>query len=447
MTDEIVDLLNRGESIKKLTTLITTTYKIEEEGYILNLDARYGDGKTTFVKIWKQYLDSNLEQKDKNHCGHKAIYIDTWKYDFHTDPLSLICYELYKNLNFKSGNSKAVNLQKSLKKVVAYSSVFTSQFLKNKVGFDVVRASKDVNQMVDFGKNIFDDLENKINIIDELKGCLSKLVKKLNGKNLFIFIDELDRARPDYAVNFLEIIKHIFSVKGVVFVLSLDKQQLKSMIEKNYGYNIDFDGYFRRFITMSYTIPSAVRSYYINDNEEYLISSFIDNHLKKYDNSIFNVDCLKMLIKHYSPTLRDVKLFIRYIAIVVNPNTIIDREYTRTVFYFLIMLKLKNNDKYSEIIRNLNKEINDIKNAISYIMSEYEEIYPNPNNLKIVIRDLGLCLLYPVCETEKNKCIINLLKLDVSRFTDNMLSYHCPNKVPDFINIAKEIDSVGEEFF
>ena len=33
-------------------------------------------------------------------------------------------------------------------------------------------------------------------------------------------IDELDRCRPDYAITYLETIKHIFSIKGTAFVLA-----------------------------------------------------------------------------------------------------------------------------------------------------------------------------------------------------------------------------------
>src|SRR5690606_33038946 len=41
---------------------------------------------------------------------------------------------------------------------------------------------------------------------------------------LFIFIDELDRCRPLFALELLEALKHLFSIEGIVFVLGLNTE-------------------------------------------------------------------------------------------------------------------------------------------------------------------------------------------------------------------------------
>lgn len=51
----------------------------------------------------------------------------------------------------------------------------------------------------------------------------------------FIFIDELDRCRPSYAVEMLETIKHIFDISGVVFVVATDTEQLQHAVKVVYG--------------------------------------------------------------------------------------------------------------------------------------------------------------------------------------------------------------------
>lgn len=72
---------------------------------------------------------------------------------------------------------------------------------------------------------------------------------------LFIFIDELDRCRPTYAIELLENIKHLFSVPGVVFILATDSDQLGHSIESVYGQGIDAGAYLRRFIDQTYQLP------------------------------------------------------------------------------------------------------------------------------------------------------------------------------------------------
>jgi DNA polymerase III delta prime subunit len=48
------------------------------------------------------------------------------------------------------------------------------------------------------------------------QGKLKEIITVTNNKTLII-IDELDRARPDYALDLLERIKHLFSVDGLFF--------------------------------------------------------------------------------------------------------------------------------------------------------------------------------------------------------------------------------------
>jgi predicted KAP-like P-loop ATPase len=73
--------------------------------------------------------------------------------------------------------------------------------------------------------------------------------------SLIIFIDELDRCRPLYAIECLERIKHIFGIKRLIFVLSIDKKNLAKSIQSQYG-NIDTNNYLRRFIDLEFDLKN-----------------------------------------------------------------------------------------------------------------------------------------------------------------------------------------------
>lgn len=72
---------------------------------------------------------------------------------------------------------------------------------------------------------------------------------------LFVFIDEIDRCRPDFAIKLLEEIKYIFSVKGVVFVLSVNLEQLSWPISGAYGGGFDGHAYLQRFFDLQFLLP------------------------------------------------------------------------------------------------------------------------------------------------------------------------------------------------
>src|SRR5690606_11772240 len=66
---------------------------------------------------------------------------------------------------------------------------------------------------------------NYLRAIEELKAQLGRLLAYLeeNAKArlpMFIFVDELDRCRPNYAIELLEGLKHLFDVRGLCFCVS-----------------------------------------------------------------------------------------------------------------------------------------------------------------------------------------------------------------------------------
>ena len=66
--------LGREESAQILTEFL---YSIDEP-FVLSIDAGWGRGKTTFIRMWKQYLEND---------GFNCLYFNSWENDFSDDPL------------------------------------------------------------------------------------------------------------------------------------------------------------------------------------------------------------------------------------------------------------------------------------------------------------------------------------------------------------------------
>ena len=80
------DKLERKQSIINLTEII----KNAEEGFVLSVNASWGSGKTTFVHLWKAYLEKE---------GFKTIYFNAWESDFSKEPLMVILSIVLEQLN------------------------------------------------------------------------------------------------------------------------------------------------------------------------------------------------------------------------------------------------------------------------------------------------------------------------------------------------------------
>ena len=59
----------------EILTQVVSTYS---DGCVMAINGKWGSGKTTFVKMWKQHLENS---------GFKTLYFNAWEDDFISDPL------------------------------------------------------------------------------------------------------------------------------------------------------------------------------------------------------------------------------------------------------------------------------------------------------------------------------------------------------------------------
>jgi len=280
------DVLNRRETTQKLESYLLNRYqgKKQEEGFVLAINADWGLGKTFMLTNWKKELE---------YKKFPSVYFDAWKNDFTSDPLIAFISEMDKSLEeFFSISAKTKSVSSDLKdkakailipalKVAGYAALkhgagIGVTHLKEMIDLDTedvsVTEGVDDNEsrgssLNDAQKNIQKVVEatlkehkNKNNAIKSFKCKLGFLIDSLEKEAciqlpLFIFIDELDRCRPDYAIELLEGIKHLFGVKGIYFVVATNISQLAESVKAIYGSGFNGEQYLKRFFDLEYTLP------------------------------------------------------------------------------------------------------------------------------------------------------------------------------------------------
>lgn len=203
--------LNRKEDADILTQIVQKY----AEGFVLSINGEWGTGKSTFVKMWK--VDLELQ-------GIKSIYFNAWENDFISDPMVALLGELHKITTSTTQDLFSTILQTgsliATKAIPSLLKCATKQFL----GEDLAEIAKEISAAGSevFRKEVL-EYDQKQEKLISFRKILSDFIQKSNLDHPLIFIvDELDRCRPDYAVEVLERIKHFFSIKGIVFVLSLE---------------------------------------------------------------------------------------------------------------------------------------------------------------------------------------------------------------------------------
>ena len=125
----------------------------------------------------------------------------------------------------------------------------------------------------------------------EIEKYIEEIRISTNRPQLVILIDELDRCRPDFAVDLLEGIKHYFNCPGISFVFSVNLTQLEHSIKHRYGSGFDARRYLKRFFDLELKLPQ--------------ISSKSFNEYYDYPWNNLNLRILNALCDQYSLSLRD----------------------------------------------------------------------------------------------------------------------------------------------
>jgi len=244
---------------KKYADVLTGVVGGFGTGFVLAINSEWGTGKTTFVKMWRQELQNT---------GFETLYFNAWENDFESNPLIAIMAELKtlvrdnKTLQFKSLMKKGAVLTKNL--APAIIKAVASRYIDQQTLLDgLENASK---AAADILEKEVEAYVNRKKELGHFRKDLEAFVNKgVDDKPLIFFIDELDRCRPSYAVEVLEHMKHFFAVRGVVFVLAIDKEQLGHAIRGVYGSEqLNADEYLRRFIDLEYSIPEPQIEHFVN---------------------------------------------------------------------------------------------------------------------------------------------------------------------------------------
>lgn len=279
------DALERKDLAQFLSVALTNLSSASTEegrgGLTVALDAEWGAGKTFFVKEWVM---------DLRAAGHPVVYFDAWSNDLGEEASVALMAEILDSLDEwrkKLPKSKALatsagNLTKQTVRslraaLLPAAGVIAKGLVKKATGVVVdeviesLGAHEEENDGASADAVVEGALDKLFEKAIEAHGARKKAVTDFKVKltdligllsehagaslPLFVFIDELDRCRPSYALKLLEEVKHIFGISGVVYVVSTNIDQLQNSVCAVYGQGFDGRGYLRRMFDKEYSLP------------------------------------------------------------------------------------------------------------------------------------------------------------------------------------------------
>ena len=317
--------------------------------YVLAVDSPWGTGKTRFAIMLKNHLEKRYPPDDKRrvmtNTKFNAIYYDALSSDYNPDAMEPLMHALV-NSNALKVPGAAEDLEKLKIACIGILKMLGYGIMRYIVGDAGALAVLDAEHLL--GEKDEDPLQSytkKMELYDKFRKALSSAIER-SKKKLVIIIDELDRCKPTFAIQTIEMAKHLFDVKGLIFVFFLDITQLSSAVKCVYGSDMDATGYLCRYFDFISRLPSPDTMHFIDMK----LQSIPYYRVMVTDYEETKAYVLK-LSQTFQLSLRDISTILTNYAIMCS--TILQhyrRFQEHRIYLFLLVLKYKNLELYNTIV-------------------------------------------------------------------------------------------------
>ena len=348
----------------------------EKRGWTISLNGAFGNGKTTFLKMFEEFIKTKKQDYD-------VIFINAWESDFYKEPVIAVLSALAQETGKKQAEiqkmEKSQEKSRSENLISAKLSIedikkagygitravgsFASQLIQHKTGVDlqkitesycigVKRYSQKKEQAL--GKDILKSFERRKKVVRQMREAVAEYIKAA-GKKLLIIVDELDRARPDYAVHFLEDMKHFFDIEDAAFLVAVNREQMEAAVKCLYGQDLKFNGYYRKFFKQEMDLPDPYK-----EAEKFVDALVRKTKVQFYQkNNDGETDLIArgMRVKNaylsckiFGLTLREIENFIRIFEMILGHEINIPKWIYMDAYSFFICLFLKEKEIFQKIL-------------------------------------------------------------------------------------------------
>ncbi len=273
------------------------------------IDGRWGSGKSTFLALWAAYLRSE---------NIKVVEFNAWK-SSQADPFATLTREILRQVEVpapKEGSShqRLVSFLRDSAPLVAQGFKLVSRLEPELDGVPQIAELALQTARNSVGATTNEDAPTKFESPEEFASVLSDAARTWSERPIVVMIDELDRCNPEYAVEMLELLEHVFHAEHVVFVVAINRSELIHSIKAFYGKRFNAEGYLERFFDDVQALPASNRRQYIETSLASTVPGNVSSallfletsglSLREIDKSILHLN--SVIASHSQPPIYDL---------------------------------------------------------------------------------------------------------------------------------------------
>lgn len=261
--DKRLDLLNREEFVGNVIKIVNQLSDIKR-GCCFAIEGGWGVGKTFVIEEIEDRLKVP-QSEETNGDSYFVFHYNCWQHDYYEEPAVAIISAMLASIKEDEAlfskdidNTMKAGYKLAKEKIKEIAGLY----IENKIGINLISLADEIkgkqDEMED-EENEFDEMFNFSQTIEKVRKKLQEIAEQ---RTIVLFVDELDRCIPQYAIKVLERLHHIFyDLRNIIVVLAIDRNQLEHSVEEMFGKgqsSVDIEKYLKKFIDFSVVLDNGV---------------------------------------------------------------------------------------------------------------------------------------------------------------------------------------------
>lgn len=262
--DKRLDLLGREKFVGNVIRIVNQLSAIRR-GCCFAIEGGWGVGKTFVIEEIEEQLKL-IQSEKSNDDRYFVFHYNCWQHDYYEEPAVAIISAMLASIKEDEAllgkdidNTVKAGYELAKEKIKEIAGLY----IENKIGINLISLADAIKD----NKDEMEDAENEFDVMFNFSQTIEKVRKKLQEiaeeRTIVLFVDELDRCIPQYAIKVLERLHHIFyGLDNVVVVMAIDRKQLEHSVEEMFGVrkdelSIDIERYLKKFIDFSMVLDNG----------------------------------------------------------------------------------------------------------------------------------------------------------------------------------------------
>ncbi len=354
------DLLGRKKFAEQIADSLVNTFDNDFESIVFGLNGKWGSGKSTLLDFIR--IEIKKHQKENQNENFIIYNFNPWMFSGQDELQRMFFQELF--LEIGDFNEELRGIFEKMGNLIG------------KLGFVKYLHSGLGRFQEDFGKYM-EELGKEQSLV-KLKENLNKVLVEKRIK-LYVFIDDIDRLKPDEVLEVFQLVKLNANFNNVIYLLSYDREVVENAIS-NQNYT-NASNYLEKIIQVDYTLPEI-----LEEKIEEIFFSQMDLFFNKYKIP-FEANRLLYVwhyngLKAYFSNLRHVYRFLNALHFRLPA---IYKEVNILEFLLLEAIRVFDYQGYAKIYEDFSKETKGM-HAVGYTKKTEMETdrFQNKTTIKLV---------------------------------------------------------------